>query len=102
LPADQHVHAVVGSKARATFVHPKTGWTENLVMKGNWMDTKADVVDESSGRIVCQINRKLPNMRELFFAKQTYAVTVAPGVDMSLMAALCICLDEKHNENGGG
>jgi hypothetical protein len=25
-------------------------------------------------------------------------VTVAPGVDMALMAALCICLDERHNE----
>jgi hypothetical protein len=23
---------------------------------------------------------------------------VAPGVDMALVAALCICLDEKHNE----
>jgi len=25
-------------------------------------------------------------------------VQVAPGVDLALIAALCICLDEKNNE----
>lgn len=33
--------------------------------------------------------------------KQTYGVEVAPGVDLALMAALCICLDEKTNEGAG-
>ena len=33
--------------------------------------------------------------------KQMYGVEVAPGVDLALMAALCICLDEKTNEGAG-
>ena len=36
--------------------------------------------------------------KDILFSQQTYAVTVAPGVDMALIAALCICLDEKNNE----
>jgi len=28
-----------------------------------------------------------------------YFVTVAPGVDLALMAAICICFDEAKNEN---
>jgi hypothetical protein len=35
----------------------------------------------------------------MWFGKQTYAVHVAPGVDMALMAALCVCLDEKRSED---
>ena len=30
---------------------------------------------------------------------EQYFVTVAPGVDLSLMAAICICFDEAKNEN---
>ena len=28
-----------------------------------------------------------------------YFVTCAPGVDLSLMAAMCICFDETKNEH---
>lgn len=27
-----------------------------------------------------------------------YFVTIAPGVDMSLIAAICVALDERENE----
>jgi uncharacterized protein YxjI len=71
-------------------------------MSGNWADTTADIVDESSGLVVARIDRRLLNSGQLLFGQQTYAVTVAPGVDKALMAALCICLDEKNNEGDGG
>lgn len=32
-------------------------------------------------------------------ADAQYFVTCAPGVDLSLMAAMCICFDEAKNEN---
>ncbi len=67
-------------------------------MKGNWFDSYADIVDESTGAIVARIDRKLLSGRDIFFGQQTYAVQVAPGADMALMAAMCICLDEKNNE----
>lgn len=66
-------------------------------MKGNWLD-RADIVDESSGAVVARIDRKLLSGRDMVFDVQTYAVTVAPGVDMALMAAMSICLDEKKND----
>ena len=66
-------------------------------MGGNWLDTKADILTDK-GVVVAQINRKLFNLREGLFGKQTYHVTVAPGVDMSLIVAMCICLDEKRND----
>ena len=30
--------------------------------------------------------------------KSQYFVTVAPNVDLSMIAAICVCLDEKENE----
>ena len=38
----------------------------------------------------------------LFFTvdKQTYVLTIAPGVDASLLLAICVCLDEAANDQG--
>jgi len=67
-------------------------------MKGNFFDTKADITDEATKQPVATINRKFFNLREVFFGQQTYAVTIAPNVDMAVIAAMCICLDERENE----
>ncbi|GAB1199711.1 tubby C-terminal-like domain-containing protein [Aspergillus pseudonomiae] len=90
--------SLIGSKATATFTSPRTGSTVSLKMKGNWRDSKADIVDEATGAVVAQIDRKLLRARQMFFDQQTYAVIVAPGVDLALIAALCVCFDEKNNE----
>ncbi|KAF1843109.1 uncharacterized protein K460DRAFT_368030 [Cucurbitaria berberidis CBS 394.84] len=88
----------IGSKATATFTS-HDGKAETLGMKGNFFDTTADITDETQGGIVvARVNRKLFTGKEIFFGQQTYGVQVAPGVDMALIAALCICLDEKNNE----
>ncbi|KAG5980577.1 hypothetical protein E4U54_006765 [Claviceps lovelessii] len=67
-------------------------------MTGNWRDTSADIQCERTGATVARIDRKLFNARELLGNQQTYALVVAPGVDMALMVALCVALDEKNNE----
>lgn len=54
---------------------------------------------DMGGRHVANIQRKLFNAREFFGDSQSYTVTVAPGVDLVLIAAICICLDEKKNEH---
>ncbi|KAL2760307.1 hypothetical protein ACRALDRAFT_1073783 [Sodiomyces alcalophilus JCM 7366] len=90
---------LLGSKAKATFTSTATGKSQSLVMEGSWLDTSADIVDESSGAIVGRIDRKMLNAREWLAGQQTYALVVAPGVDMALMCALCICLDEKNNDD---
>ena len=67
-------------------------------MKCNFLDTSAEIVDENTGATVARIDRKLFNLSEAFLGLQTYHLTVAPGVDMALLVAMCICLDEKNNE----
>ncbi|KDN60327.1 hypothetical protein CSUB01_03492 [Colletotrichum sublineola] len=92
---------VIGSKATATFVSPHTGKSESLEMKGNWLSTQADIIDTSTGQVLGRIDRNMLRARDFLGGKQTYALTVAPGVDMALMCALCICLDEKKNDQQG-
>jgi uncharacterized protein YxjI len=53
---------------------------------------------QSPGVLVARIDRKILSGKDFFFGQQTYGVQVAPGVDMALIAAMCICLDEKNNE----
>ncbi|KAF4340873.1 LURP-one-related 10 [Fusarium beomiforme] len=88
---------LLGSKATATF-NSIGGTAEILEMKGSWFDYAADIFDKSTNTVVARIDRKLLSGRDMLFGQQTYALIVAPGVDMALMAALCICMDEKNNE----
>lgn len=68
------------------------------MMKGNFFDTYADITNVQTGQPVARVDRQLLNARELFTNQQTYVVTVAQGVDLALITAMCICLDEKRNE----
>ncbi|CAI7615028.1 unnamed protein product [Penicillium pancosmium] len=91
---------LLGSKATATFTdHNDKAVT--FTMKGGWYDHSADIVNDKTGQTVARIDRKLLSGRDLVFGQQTYAVVVAPGVDAALIAALCICFDEKNNEERG-
>lgn len=85
------------SKAECTFVS-SDGKPAKLVMKGDFFDTYADIKEKSTGQIVACIDRKFFNARELLGGVQTYVVTVAPNVDIALIAAMCICLDERRND----
>ncbi|UNI24551.1 hypothetical protein JDV02_010286 [Purpureocillium takamizusanense] len=88
---------LIGSKATAEF-QSRDGQWQTLTMSGNWRDTRADIVCKNTGAVVARIDRQLLNARQLFGGQQTYALIVAPGVDMALMVALCVALDEKNNE----
>lgn len=67
-----------------------------LMIRGDWLDRSAQIT--MGDVVVAQISRKMFNARELLGGQQTYYCTVAPGVDLAMMAALCVCLDEKENE----
>ncbi|KAI1175631.1 DUF567-domain-containing protein [Nemania sp. FL0916] len=71
---------------------------ETLMVKGNFFDTTAQITDEATKQPVAVIDRKFFNAREMFSGQDTYAVSVAPNVDMALVAAMCICMDEKKEE----
>jgi uncharacterized protein YxjI len=93
------VNIVGSSKAIGRFVNSFTNQQEELMMKGNFFDTCADITNSKTAQPVARIDRKLLNARELFAGQQTYAVTVAEGVDMALIVAMCICLDERRNDH---
>jgi len=67
-----------------------------LEIHGDWFDRSARI--EFGGRTVAHISRSFFNVREMFGDKQTYFVSVAGNVDLSMIAALCVCLDERENE----
>lgn len=82
-----------------TFKNASTGQPVTLVLSGDMFGRSATIVIEN-GPPVAQIKRKSLNVSNLFFDKQTYFVDVAPGVDLALIAAVCICLDEIENDQG--
>ncbi|EJT46468.1 hypothetical protein A1Q2_01181 [Trichosporon asahii var. asahii CBS 8904] len=50
------------------------------------------------GTSLGHIARELVNVTDFAADKQTYCLTVAPNVDISLMAAICVCFDEIKND----
>ncbi|KAF8175224.1 hypothetical protein K438DRAFT_1608785, partial [Mycena galopus ATCC 62051] len=66
------------------------------ICKGDFFDRKATITHND--QVIGQIGRNFFNAREIFGNQQTYQFSVAPGVDLAMMAAICICLDEKKNE----
>ncbi|KAG8162343.1 hypothetical protein KVR01_008108 [Diaporthe batatas] len=93
----------VGSKATATFTSAG-GKEETLVMKGNWRDATADIIDETRGAVAARIARKsaFKSFTTFMTGQNEYSLTVAPGVDFALMAALCVCFDEFNNDSAAG
>ncbi|KAK8021871.1 hypothetical protein PG990_007009 [Apiospora arundinis] len=102
-PSERQILQVEGkfsfgsSKSVATFAG-ESGRGESLYMKGDFFDRKASITDEATGQTVAVINRQFLNARELLGGQQTYHVTVAPNVDLAIIVAMCICLDERRNE----
>ncbi|KDQ63746.1 hypothetical protein JAAARDRAFT_29778 [Jaapia argillacea MUCL 33604] len=88
----------LGTKLTAKFVNRATPGDreEKLELKGDFFDRKAEIT--YNGVPVGRISRKFFNMGQVLFDDQTYILTVAPGVDASLLVAFCICLDEKSND----
>ncbi|KAI0157198.1 DUF567-domain-containing protein [Xylariaceae sp. FL1272] len=87
-----------GTKMICTFKNQFTGKEETLMVKGNFFDTKADITDEATGQPVATIDRKFFNASEILTGQDTYAVKVAPNVDMAIIAAMCICVDNKKEQ----
>ena len=88
--------SMLSSHSTCEFTNKSDGRKVELDIKGDWFDRSASIT--CGGQPVAHINRSFFNVRQIFGEKQTYFVTVAPNVDLSLIAALCVSLDEKENE----
>lgn len=71
-----------GSRAVGHFVNAMNGESENLAMKGSFANVTTQITNEKTGQVVAQVDRELLNARQLLGDRGTYAVTVAPGVDI--------------------
>ncbi|KAH7104221.1 tubby C-terminal-like domain-containing protein [Auriculariales sp. MPI-PUGE-AT-0066] len=87
----------LGTKLTATYTNPTTGQEEQLVLKGDFFDRKAEI--KWGDVVVARISREFVNAGQLLFDQQTYVLTVAPNVDAALLVAFCVALDEKSNES---
>ena len=65
-------------------------------MKGNFFNTATEIKEEE--RVVAQVDRKFFSKMNLLGSRQNYLVTMAANVDMAMMVAICVCLDEKVNQ----
>ncbi|KAK5173593.1 uncharacterized protein LTR77_002274 [Saxophila tyrrhenica] len=88
---------LMGSRSVVTFKNASDGKDVEMEVKGDWLDRSAEITYQD--KPVAAISRKFFNAREFFGDKQTYFVTVAGNVDLSLIAACCVALDEKENES---
>ncbi|KXJ89346.1 tubby C-terminal-like domain-containing protein [Microdochium bolleyi] len=92
--------SIGSSKAIGKFTNA-SGKEERLLMKGDFFSRSANITDEATGIPVASIARQFGGNnlgRELLAGKQTYLVSIAPNVDMALVVAMCIALDEKKEK----
>ncbi|BEJ07971.1 hypothetical protein CcaverHIS641_0500560 [Cutaneotrichosporon cavernicola] len=87
--------AKVGSKLVADFY--QDGKESQISLSGDFWGGSANVKDQK-GNALAHISRDMINVNEVAADQQTYFVTVAPGVDLALIACMCIAFDETKNE----
>ncbi|MCJ1282818.1 hypothetical protein MMC26_002144 [Xylographa opegraphella] len=82
------------NKASISFINASDAQEIQLKMKGDWFDMTTEI--KWGDAVVARIDREMRTGWQILGGPQTYFVTVAPNVDMALMVALCICLDERR------
>ncbi len=106
-PAGQKIFEVEGkfhigtSKAVGHFANAINGDNVNLLMHGSFFNKSTTITNEANGQVVAQIDRELFSARQLLGDRSSYAVTVAPGVDIALIVAMVVCLDERRDQKEG-
>ncbi|BEI80778.1 hypothetical protein CcaverHIS002_0113070 [Cutaneotrichosporon cavernicola] len=89
------VHSPVVSadtKLDATVINTLTHSHETVTITGRW---PGDIVEIFwQGHLIALIMRQFTK-RDIV-GQNTYIMTVAPNVDLCIMAALCVCMDERR------
>jgi len=110
-PAGERIFEIKGklhlltSKAEGIFKNAVAGGREEkLLMEGSFFNRHTKITNERDGAVVAEIDRDMINLRQILADRQTYAVHVAPGIDIALIVAMVICLDERRDAktNDGG
>ncbi|KAL2192999.1 tubby C-terminal-like domain-containing protein [Corynascus similis CBS 632.67] len=92
----------IGRTAHATFTNA-AGKPVTLTLKGAKMfGSKVEIIEEASKAPVASIERKrfdsLKTLARSAAGQDTYNLTVQPQVDAALIVAMCVCMDEKKEQ----
>lgn len=92
------------TKMGAVAVNISTGQQVALGVLGNWSSRNAiiwvdigNTGDKESRIPIAKIYRPL-NIQEMIFGAESYYIEIAPGVDIALIVALCVCVDDHLDE----
>ena len=89
------------SKATTTVTNQTTQQPVNLVVKGNWAAKNAGIYigePKAGGIVIAHVHRPY-NLQNLFTSRDQYLLSIAPGVDISLVVLLAVMFDEMAQEN---
>ncbi|KAF8470795.1 tubby C-terminal-like domain-containing protein [Kalaharituber pfeilii] len=98
---DDHLFTVrshftfIGTKMTVSFRNQATNQDIELKINGDFFQRNARITLGENGPVVARIDRSFLNLGQVFADNQTYYLRVAPNVDGLMMAAICVCLDEK-------
>ena len=81
------------SRMVASFINTITGQLQHLTMDGDWSSINATVHEASTDQLLAEFRL---NLREW---KQTYTITIHPGVDVALICALVVCFDDREGHD---
>jgi uncharacterized protein YxjI len=88
------------TKITAKVVNLHDNQTLTIHIKGDWREKNAIISIGSmkeGGIPIAQLSRSL-GLKEMFFKKQDYYLSIAPGVDAAFVCMLCVAIDEMVNE----
>lgn len=92
------------AKMEVTFSNQTNGQAIQMGVKGDFMGRNAVIWadvgatgDKMNRQIVGKIYRPF-GIEDHLFNAQTYHLEAAPGVDVALLAVICICLDDRADE----
>ena len=86
------------TKLSIPVVNLTNGQEITIYLKGDWIEKRAQIMlGDKHGPVIATISRQI-SLKEIFFKKQDYIATIAPGVDAALIVMICVALDEFTRE----
>ncbi|KAI8825107.1 tubby C-terminal-like domain-containing protein [Fimicolochytrium jonesii] len=95
---------VLKAKLTVVFKNLVDGTNVELGLKGNWLARDCMIwadygcKGEANRKPIATIKMPVLRTNNLIFGKQEYWLTAAPGVDIALLVAICIALDEAAHD----
>jgi len=95
-----HRHHLFDDKIQVTFTNASTGKLASLLVDDEFWSGNANITFQDQPVALVRMGEL--RAQQLYTNHHALVVTVAAGVDVALIAAICICLDGMKNESCTG